>query len=217
MGTKKYLEEVKEYLHNSPVVESTSLYRLIRARKQLKQYHKQLIRNLIKKRQLKPLTRGCYTIHDEVSLAVFCFTPAYLGLEDALSYHGLWEQETIPIVVTTRKVRQGLRKFAGTNYLVRRIDRKYYFGVDYYPVGEFSLPYSDKEKTFLDVLYFKLKFTDEELQEMATGLDTQKLWQYLERYPEKMRKRVKKILAQGKERQLCGLPALRSEAKTALA
>lgn len=33
------------------------------------------------------------------------------------------------------------------------------------------MPYSDKEKTLVDVLYFKLQFTPHELQEMAKRLD----------------------------------------------
>lgn len=194
MGTQKHTEAVHEYLSQSPVIDSTSLKRLIQSRKAGTQYHKQLIHNLIQKGSLRKLTSGCYTAHSEASLAVFCFTPAYLGLEDALSYHGMWEQETIPIIITTRKVRPGLRKFEGTNYRVRRIDRKYYFGIDYYPVGEFYVPYSDKEKTFLDVLYFKLKFTSQELQEMAKGLAKKKLGSYLKNYPHRMGKRVEGIL-----------------------
>ena len=47
------------------------------------------------------------------------------------------------------------------------------------------MPYSDKEKTFLDVLYFKLKFTLKELQEMAKGLDKKKLEAYLKKYPQR--------------------------------
>jgi len=194
MGSQKHSEAVHEYLTQSPVIESTSLKRLIQSRKEGTQYHQQLIYTMVRKGNLKKLAQGCYTIHSEASLAVFCFKPAYLGLEDALSYHGMWEQETIPIIITTRKVRQGMRTFEGTNYQVRRIDKKYYFGIDYYPVGEFYVPYSDKEKTFLDVLYFKLKFTLKELQEMAKGLDKKKLEAYLKKYPQRMRKRVEKIV-----------------------
>lgn len=194
MGTKKYLSEVERLFGKSPVVDSGSIIRLIQDKRKVKQYHKQLLRNLVQRGKIKRLMPGCYTKHDDPSLAVFCFTPAYLGLEDALSYHGLWEQETIPVIITTRKVRPGLRQFEGTNYLVRRIDKKYYFGIEYYPVGEFYLPYSDKEKTFLDVLYFELKFSVEELREMATELDQKKLRSYLRKYPEWLRRRARKLL-----------------------
>lgn len=196
MGAKKHSQAVQEYLSKSPVIESTSLQRLIQSKKKGTEYHKQLVRNLIQKGVLRRLARGCYTLHPESSLAVFCFTPAYLGLEDALSYHGMWEQETIPVIITTRRIRQGLRKFEGANYMVRRIDKKYYFGIEYYPVGEFYLPYSDKEKTFLDVLYFKLKFTPEELREMVKRLEQKKLNEYLKKYPGRMKRRVEKVLAQ---------------------
>ncbi len=194
MGAKKHLETVQKYLSDSPVINSASLKRLIQSKKPGTQYQKQLIHNLVRKGVLRKLAQGCYTIHAEASLAVHCFTPAYLGLEDALSHHGMWEQETIPIIITARKVRQGMRKFEGTNYMVRRIDKKYYFGIDYYQIGEFYLPYSDKEKTFLDVLYFKLKFTDEELQEMVKGLDKKNLKEYLKNYSGRMKKRVENLI-----------------------
>lgn len=185
---------MQEYFSKSPVINSSSLKRLIQFQKKGTQYHKQLIHNLVRKGVLRKLAQGCYTIHAEASLAVLCFTPAYLGLEDALSYHGMWEQETIPIIITTKRVLQGMRKFEGTNYLVRRIDRQYYFGVEYYQIGEFYVPYSDKEKTFLDVLYFKLKFTAEELREMAKGLDKKKLKEYVKKYPQRMRRRVENLI-----------------------
>lgn len=185
---------MQEYLSKSPVIHSSSLKRLIQSQKKGTQYHKQVIHNLVRKGVLRKLAQGCYSLHSEASLAVLCFTPAYLGLEDALSHHGMWEQETIPLIITTRKVRQGMRKFEGTNYQVRRIDKKYYFGIEYYQIGEFYLPYSDKEKTFLDVLYFKLKFTLEELQEMLKGLDKKKLKDYLLKYPERMRRRVENLI-----------------------
>lgn len=54
-----------------------------------------------------------------------------MGLQDALSIHNLWEQETIPIIIITRKIRQGIRKVLDLNVLIRRIDKKYFFGFDY--------------------------------------------------------------------------------------
>ena len=127
MGKAKYLREVEDLFKNSPVVDARSIARVIKNKKNVKQYNKQLIRNLLLKGKIKRLTKGYYTIYDDPSLIVFCFSSAYLGLQDALSFHNLWEQETIPLVITVGSVRQGIRKVFGTNVLIRRIDKKYSF------------------------------------------------------------------------------------------
>lgn len=153
MGKEKYLKKIEELFKNSPVVSARSISRIVKDRN----YTKNIIRNLILKNKINRLTKGYYTSYDDPSLLVFCFQPAYLGLQDALSFHNMWEQETIPIIITTRKVRQGIRNLMGTNVLIRRIDKKYFFGFEYHKVSDFYLPYSDREKTIIDMIYFKEK------------------------------------------------------------
>src|SRR3989338_9098421 len=154
MGKKKYSEEIGALFKKSPVVDSNSILRIIRNRKKVSQYNKQLIRNLLLAGKIRRLAKGCYTMYDDPSLAVFCFKPAYLGLQDALSMHNLWEQETIPIIITARKVRQGIRSIMGVNVLIRRIDKRYFFGYEHKNYGDFYFPVSDVEKTFIDMAYF---------------------------------------------------------------
>ena len=154
MGKKKYSEEIEALFKKSPVVDSNSILRIIRSRKKVSQYNKQLIRNLLLAGKIRRLAKGCYTRHNDPSLAVFCFKPAYLGLQDALSMHNLWEQETIPIIITARKVRQGIRSIMGVNVLIRRIDKRYFFGYEHKNYGDFYFPVSDIEKTFIDMAYF---------------------------------------------------------------
>ena len=101
MGKEKYLKDVEKLFEKSPVVNFASIERIVKNKKNIKQYTKQLIRNLILKNKIRKLTKGCYTKYDENSLAVFCFK-GYLGLQDALSFHNLWEQETIPIIITSK-------------------------------------------------------------------------------------------------------------------
>ena len=131
MGKEKYQREIEALLKKSPVISFSSLARIVRKQKKVKQYQKQLIRNLLLKGKLKRLAKGCYTIHDNPALSVFCFKPSYLGLQDALSFHALWEQETIPIIITTRKIRSGIRKIMGMNVLIRRIDKMLEYIKDY--------------------------------------------------------------------------------------
>lgn len=194
MGKEKYQKEIEALFEKSPVVKFDPVERIVKSRKNVKQYAKQLIRNLLNKGKIKSLAKGCYSSHDEPSLAVFCFKPAYLGLQDALSFHELWEQETIPVIITSRKVRQGIRKVLGMNVLVRRMDKKYLFGFDYEKQGDFFLPYSDIEKTFIDMLYFNEKLTEEAKENITKRIDKKKLNLYLKNYPRKFRNRVLSLL-----------------------
>jgi len=190
MGKEKYTKDIERLFKKSPVVDSSSIFRIIRNKKNVKQYPKQLIRNLILKNKIKKVVKGFYTKYEDPSLSVFCFKPAYLGLQDALSLHELWEQETIPVIITTKKVRQGIRNVFGTNILVRRIDNKYIFGFKYFKQGEFYFPYSDIEKTFIDLVYFKQKISEDIRKEIINKMNMKRLKSYLKVYPKKFREKV---------------------------
>jgi len=192
MGKEKHIRKVEELFRKSPVVDFSSIARITKT----KNYSKQLIRNLILKGKIKKLAKGYYTIYDNASLVIFCFKQAYLGLQDALSFHNLWEQEVIPIVITTGKVRTGLRKVLGANVLIRRLNRKYFFGFDYYK-SRFYLPYSDIEKTFIDMVHFKENLSREILKEIKNKINMKKFNMYMKAYPKKFKNRVRKLLEQG--------------------
>jgi len=192
MGKKKYLDKIQELLRKSPVVDADSIIRIVRSGKNVKQYHKQLIRNLVIGGKIKRLAKGCYTAHEDTSLAVFCFKPAYLGLQDALSIHNLWEQETIPVIITVRKVRNGIRSISGANALIRRIDKKYFFGYAYIKQGDFYFPVSDVEKTFIDMVYYNENISNELVASIKKRIDRKKLKSYLKRYPGMILKRIGK-------------------------
>jgi len=186
MGKEKYQKIIENLFKKSPVVSASSISRIVNG----SQYKKQLIRNLISKNRIKKLTKGFYTIHDDTSLAVFCFKPSYLGLQDSLSFHELWEQETIPVIITSRKIRQGIRKIFGMNVLIRRIDKKYLFGFEYYNHDKFYLPYSDIEKTFIDMIYFKQKMNNKILKNMIKRINKEKLNSYLKFYSKGFREKI---------------------------
>lgn len=190
MGRQKYQKQIEGLLKKSPVVSYNSIKRVVNNKKKASQYSKQLVRNLILNGKLKTIAKGFYTIHDDPSLVVFCLNPSYLGLQDSLSQNSLWEQETIPVVITSRKVRQGLRKINGSNVLIRTIKKEYVFGIDYKKSGSFYLPYSDIEKTLIDMVYFKQKMSKEVLSSIKKKINKRKLSLYLKKYPKKMRLRV---------------------------
>jgi len=194
MGKQIYLIDIENLFKKSPVVSFKSIERIIKNKKDVKQYTKQLIKNLISKNKIKKLAKGYYTSHDEVSFSVFCFKPAYFGLQDALSMHELWEQETIPVIITSRKVRQGLRHILEVNVLIRRISPKYLFGFDYYKDGDFYFPYSDIEKTFIDMVYFRQPMDEEVIKNFRKSINMKKLKDYLKKYPKLIKTRVSKKL-----------------------
>lgn len=189
MGKQKYVKDIERLLQKSAVISYRSIEKIIKEKKDVRQYAKQLVRNFIRQGKLFPLTKGWYASHEDSSLAVFCFQPAYLGLQDALSHHNLWEQETIPVIITTKKVRQGLRKVFGSNILIRRIDPKYFFGITYSEDTP-ALPYSDVEKTFLDFMYFHEIVSPEIKQAIMKKIDRKKLKAYTQPYPPLIRKRA---------------------------
>ncbi len=93
----------KEFLKSTPVANLRSISVLVGD----KNYASVLMNHLLKRGEVKRITRGYYTTHDDPSLLVYCLKPAYVGLQDAMSLHGLWEQETSPVILTTRRVRGG--------------------------------------------------------------------------------------------------------------
>ena len=191
MGKQIYLEKIDSLFEKSPVVDFKSIKRVMD--KEKNNYTKLLIHNLIKKGRIKKIGKGVYTKYNDLSLAVFSFKPAYIGLQSALSCYGVWEQETTPIIITTKRVRRGVRSLMGGNIFLRNIDKKYFFGLEYKEEGNFYLPYSDLEKTFIDMVVFNQKIDKEVLKKIKNKINKSKLLNYLKRYPLKIRERVMKL------------------------
>jgi len=129
---RKQIERVRDFLRKTPVADIRSIFMLARNRG----YAWVLMNYLVRRGEVRRIMRGYYTIHEDPSLLVYCLQPAYLGLQDAMSFHNLWEQETVPVVLTCRRVRTGVRRVMGSNTVVRRISRRYLFG---YPLGSLQL------------------------------------------------------------------------------
>ena len=189
MGKKKYLDKIESLFEKSPVVTFNSIKMIVKDKKNIKQYTKQIIRNLIRQNKIKKITKGFYTTHEDPSLAVFCFS-GYLGVQNAMSFHNLWEQETVPVIITARRVRSGRRVVFGANIVIKKINKKYFFGFEYYKDGDFYFPYSDVEKTFIDMVYFKQPFDKELLKNFRRRIDRKKLKQYITKYPKKFMEKV---------------------------
>jgi len=194
MGKSKHLERIRNLFEKSLLVDFGSIERIVRfeRKKHKSNYAKLIVHNLLKSGEIKKVTKGYYTKYNDNSLIVLCF-PAYLGLQSALSLYNLWEQETIPIVITSKKVRVGIRKVLGGNVLVRSTKKEFMFGISYLDDGGFYLPYSDIEKTFIDMFLFKQKINEDVLRKFQNRISEKKLRKYLKGYNEKLRKKVLKV------------------------
>ena len=194
MGKIKYIHKLRKFFKKNPVVNITSIKNLIVSYGGKKNYTYLLINYLLKKREIKRITKSFYTIYEDPAIVVFCFKPAYVGLQDALSIHDLWEQETNPVIITTKKARQGVRKIFNTNVIIKRISLKYFFGFKYMKQDNFYIPVSDVEKTFIDMVYFNQGLDKNLLKNFKEKIDIKKLKKYLEKYPKRTSNKVLKLI-----------------------
>lgn len=178
-------DRIREYAKRTPVFDTKSVVRLVGDA----DYAYLLLSHLAKRGEIRRLTKGYYTTHEDPSLVVYCLKPAYLGLQDAMSFHNLWEQETVPVVLTIRKIRPGVRRVMGSNVIIRRISRKHFFGYDYLKRGDLLLPVSDIEKTFIDMVYFN-EIRKDMLRDFRGRLDKKRMLGYLKKYDKRFASKV---------------------------
>ncbi len=190
MGKIKHLNNILELFEKSPVVYFSSINKKIKN----KAYAKLLIHNLVVKGKIHKLSKGVYTIHTNPELAIFAFKPAYFGLQDALSFHNIWEQETISVIITSRKVRPGIRNILGSNVLIKHLDSKLLFGYEYFLANKTAYPYSDIEKTLIDLIYFNEPISSEVLKKLRKLINKNKLLDYLKKYNNKIKAKVLKLI-----------------------
>lgn len=188
MPEVKHIQKIRDYIKKTPVFSSKDIERIVGK----KNYAHLILHNLEKKKEVKRLSKGYYSVFSDPIYFVFCLKPAYLGLYEVLSLLNLWEQETIPVIITTKKVRTGKRQILNSNIIVKRIKPKYFFGIDYIKYGNFYLPISDLEKTLIDFYYFKEFFPFKRIKNLK--IDKQKLLNYLKRYPKTFQMNFLKFL-----------------------
>jgi len=189
MGKIIHINKIREFIKSVPVFRVRDIELLVGNRN----YAHLILHKLTKKREIKRVIKGWYSLYDDPIVSVFCFKPAYVGLQEALSLHNLWEQETNVVIITTKKVRVGLREILGNNVILRTIEPKYFFGFDLIKYENFFVPVSDIEKTLIDFVYFKESLTRETLREIIKRMDKQKLIEYLKKYPSKFKQKVRKL------------------------
>lgn len=186
----KYLDALRGHFRKYPAFTMSDVAVFLKGMGAKRNYLKVMMHNLVADGEVKTIRKGVYTFKDEVQAAGFGFSPFYYGLQDALSLRNLWEQETNPVVITPRKVRNGIRVFEGRNYLVRRISRKMFFGFEMIRYQDFWIPVSDPEKTLIDFAYFGEPLGAEPLQGLLRAIKRKKLASYLKRCPKWVAERI---------------------------
>lgn len=189
MGKVKHMPAVLEFFQKTPIVSSKDMRLFVKKIG----YSHLMAANLIKSGKIKRIVKGFYTTHEDPSLSVFCFRPAYIGMQEALSVHEIWEQETGVVIITAKKVKHSLIKVFGSNVVLHRIKPKYMFGFDIVKYGDFFVPVSDLEKTFIDMVYFNEIPDKKILKKFKRRINRKKLMEYLKKYPEKIKRRVMSI------------------------
>ena len=195
MGKTKYLKKVEELFEKSPVIDVASIKKIVGENND---YIHLLLYNLIKKGKIYRLTKGWYSKSNDPILVVYCFKPSYLGLQEALSIHNLWEQETNTIIITTKNVREEERKVLDSKVIVKRLPKKLFFGIEHIKYGETYTPVSDVEKTFLDLIYFNQPLDKELISNFKKRIKEERLKEYIDRFDPIVKERAVKLLGKSK-------------------
>jgi len=186
MGTVKYRAGVRELFRRSPVVTVRDVATIVGSR----EYARLLLSTMARKGEIWRVTKGFYTTSEDPTVSVFCFRPAYIGLQDALSIRNLWEQETTTVIVTTQKVKKSMIRVFGSNVIVHRIQPAYMFGSEMVRQGGMYVPVSDVEKTLIDLVYFNEVPEQQVMHALKKQASRETLRRYLHAYPQPFRKRV---------------------------
>ncbi len=192
----KYINKIRERFgsYDYPVFTITDLRVFLGNTRISQRYLKLLINHLIRRKEITRISRGAYTFHKEMAVVGFAYSPFYYGMEDALSYRNLWTQSANPTIITTRNVRNGLRKFVNSNYMVKQAPTNLFFGFDFIKYYELWIPVSDPEKTLIDLVYYNHDIRVDALEKLADALNRRRLAEYLEHYSKNFRKKVMGIL-----------------------
>jgi predicted transcriptional regulator of viral defense system len=197
----KYMKLFRQKFREYPVFSIKDAKLFLEKMDSTRTYTYTVIHNLLESEEIKKITRGMYTFHEDIAVVGFAFSPFYYGLQDALSWRNIWEQEVAPVVVTPRKVRTGLRSFLGRNYLVRHIQRGMFFGLDSIRQDPYWIPVSDPEKTLIDFVYYNERIPEPALKELIDIVRIGVLNDYLEHVPRSLARRVIELSKTGTNNQ----------------
>ncbi|PIN85297.1 MAG: hypothetical protein COV47_02915 [Candidatus Diapherotrites archaeon CG11_big_fil_rev_8_21_14_0_20_37_9] len=161
-----------------------------------KNYYSLFLANEMKNNRIFRLKQGFYSFTQNLEDAEKLFQPSYHGLQDALSIHGIWGQQTIPILITPRKIRTGTRTIMGQKILTRKISRKMFYGFESKKHHSTWISVSDPEKTLIDFAYYHEPLDEESIRNILKKADKTKIREYLKRTSKKTQKKVNNLINQ---------------------
>jgi predicted transcriptional regulator of viral defense system len=185
---------VIEHFKDWPLFTTRDVRLWLKPQKGPPNYVKLLLHTLVKNKKIQSIGKGYYTMQDDAIVAGFAFQPFYYGLHYALTHYHLWTQATNPIIITTKNVRLGVREMMETNFVLRHISRKLFFGFETIQHYAYWIPVSTLEKTLIDFVYFRQKIPEEARQNLLQKVDTKKLNVLLKKSPKWVKKRIMKIM-----------------------
>lgn len=194
MGKIKYLSDIRSIIDDNIVFSINDIKRIILSKGGNPDYAKLLLYNLESKGVINRVIKGYYSRYDDPNVITYCIKPSYVGLESALSFYNIWEQETNVVLITTRRIRTGTKKVFGANVVIHSIDDKYFFGFDHIDYYDLKIPISDIEKTFIDCIYYNRYLSKETLKNIYKKIDKVKLKRYLKRYDHRFIKKIKQLI-----------------------
>jgi predicted transcriptional regulator of viral defense system len=152
---------------------------------------------LVKKGWLLRLKKALYLVLTDITtlgtndlseyvIAQALHKDSYVSFENALQYHGLFDQmlSTVGSVTTTYARRHAVQQ---TTYVFSQVRQELYFGFAEEVIGSYRVSIAEKEKALLDLLYFKtsaytVSIVLEKLREYTHRFESEKLQQYTQRY-----------------------------------
>jgi hypothetical protein len=189
-----FKKHFSEYFSRKPVFTSNEAERYLSRYGAAEGYSKLLLHNMAKNNELLRLKKGVYTFSKNEAVSGYAFRPFYYGMEYALTIRKTWTQQSVPIVITTSKANPGIRRIMGYKVIVRRMNRKYFFGFDYVNYSNLFIPVSRPEKIILDFLYYGIGLDPETLHSLVVQSDTHILKDYASVFGKSYWNRVKQLL-----------------------
>ena len=189
----KYQKEFEEKFKNKNFT-TRDITLFLTSKKAPKTYTSLFLNNNLKNKKIFRIKKGNYSFSQNIENIEKSFMPSYHGLQDALTIHGLWQQQTNPIIITPRKIRTGERKIFETKVIIRKINRKMFFGYEEKKYFDKWITVSDIEKTLIDLAYYNEPINKETLTNIKKKINKTKLEKYLKKCNTKTKTKIKKLL-----------------------
>ena len=189
-----YKKRFSEYFSRKPMFTSNEAERYLSRYGAAEGYSKLLLHNMVKKNELLRLTKGVYTFSKNEAVSGYAFRPFYYGMEYALTIRKTWTQQSVPIVMTTTKANPGVRLVMGYKVIVRRINKKYFFGFDYVNYSNLFIPVSRPEKIILDFLYYGIGLDPDTMHSLFAQSETRTLKAYASIFGKSYWDRIKTLI-----------------------